>query len=99
MDIGIKKVEDENIREYYENNRKFIERYKQQEEKQKKKAKAVNKAVAGYEAQKKSNLNVSLAKTHKLLINSKRIKKFVFNQDRTQFVILWCNIPKEIWVD
>ena len=38
-------------------------------------------------------------KTHKLLINSKRIKRFVFNQDRTQFAILWCNIPKEIYVD
>lgn len=42
---------------------------------------------------------VKMAQTHKLLINSKRIKKFVFNQDRSLFAIIWCNIPKEIMVD
>lgn len=88
------------MKEYYMNNKKFLEKYKQQQDKQKKKAKAVNKAVAGYEAQKKSYANMMKSQqTKKLLINSKRIKKLVFNQDKSQFAILWCNIPKHIEVD
>lgn len=35
----------------------------------------------------------------KLILNTRRIKKLVFNQSMSTFALVWCNVPKEVEVD
>ena len=60
----IKKEKESNMRNYFEQNQKFLAKYKQQQERQAKKAAIISKLVAIQEVQDKSILpNIIKSKT------------------------------------
>lgn len=60
----------------------------------------IQKLMSSAEKKDKSSLLSDLFKsknqTGQLMLNIKRVKKLVFNQEKTQFALIWCNQPKEV---